>query len=461
MTFSPELAEIRFGCGLSPDLAPNGSIRDVLHRLSGPDHMVKAFPIDNFDEFWPLLVASNNLRRERRLAQGTDAYDALNRQFKSTRKQAQSKRIRWFGQIILRHSQTRDGLRERLALFWGDHFTARGKGGLQRLMGAPYVESAVRPFVTGKFSDLLIAAVTHPLMLHYLDQDKSIGPGSKIAQKSDRPKGLNENLAREVMELHTLGVGGPYTQQDVRQLAELFTGLSVSQKTGFQFRPNMAEPGSETVLGRDYGGDPAQLGPIYQVLRDLAVHPATANHIAYKLAVHFVADSPDPTLVKHIAARFLDTGGDLTRVYAAMLEHPAAWTNELRNVKPPMDFVASACRALAVHPERLKRSTPKTLASGLIRPLAMMGQPWERPNGPDGWPEDDAAWITPQGLAARIRWAMLAPQRLVNRLPPPQQFVETSLGQFADKRVRFAARAAETQAEAIGLVLSSPAFQRR
>ncbi|PCJ08254.1 MAG: hypothetical protein COB16_07935 [Rhodobacteraceae bacterium] len=459
--FLPALAEIRFGCGLSPDLPTKDSVEAILQKLDGPDHMAAAYPIDDFNSLWPHLFAFKSLRRKRRKARGTEAYEELNDQFKSMRKKSRFTRVRWFGQVILRHSQTEDGFRERLALFWGDHFTAQGKGGLLQLMGAPYVETAIRPYVSGRFGDLLISAVTHPLMLHYLDQSASIGPGSPMAQKSRRSKGLNENLAREVMELHTLGVGGPYSQKDVRQLAELFTGLSYNAKNGFQFRPNQAEPGKETVLGTQYGGDPARLEPIHAVLHDLAEHPATADHIARKLVVHFVEDNPDPALIEHVAARFRDTKGDLAQVYAALLEHPAAWQPELRNVKPPLDFVASACRALAVHPEKLKRSAPKTLAKGLMTPLIMMGQRWEHPNGPDGWPEQDAAWITPQGLAARIRWAMLAPQQLVTRLPPPEQFVETSLGEFADGRVRFAARAAETQSEAIGLVLSSPAFQRR
>jgi len=459
--FSPELADIRFGCGLSPDLRPTVSVGAMGQKLAGLDHMASAYPIDGFDSQLPKVVELFTLGRARRKARGTASYDALNDQFKSYRKEARLARTRWFGQIMLRHSRTEDGMRERLASFWGDHFTAQGKSGLFKLLGSPYVETAIRPHVTGHFGDLLISAVTHPLMLQYLDQNRSVGPHSRRAMKASKPMGLNENLAREVMELHTLGVGGPYSQQDVRQLAELFTGLHFRAKGGFQFRPNLAEPGSETVLGHHYGGDPARLEPILAVLRDLAVHPATASHIARKLVVHFVSDHPDPGLVEHVAARFRETGGDLAQVYAALLEHPAAWVPELRNVKPPLDFVASACRALALRQVDLSNMSPKKIGKILITPLAMMGQTWERPNGPDGWPEQDAAWITPQGLAARMRWAMLAPQQLVHPLPAPPHFAKTSLGQFADGRVQFAARAAETQSEAIGLVLSSPAFQRR
>ncbi|TLP67280.1 DUF1800 domain-containing protein [Parasedimentitalea maritima] len=461
MAFTPELAEIRFGCGLSPILPAKNSAEEILQHLAGPDHMAVAHPIDSSDSLLPYLSELNALRRKRRKAQGTDAYEALNKTYKAMRKYERATWTRWFSQVILRHSQTNDGFRERLALFWADHFTALGKGGLRRQMNAPYVETAIRPHLTGRFAELLISAVTHPLMLSYLDQNRSVGPGSRAAHRTRKPKGLNENLAREVLELHTLGVDGPYSQQDVRQLAELFTGLSSNLKKGFLFRPDMAEPGYETILGKQYGGDPARLTQIYAVLQDLAVHPATADHVARKLVVHFVEDTPDPELVDHVAARFRDTGGDLGQVYAALLEHPAAWVPELRNVKPPLDFVASACRALAVYPEKLQGTSPQNVVRKLIKPMTMMGQKWEHPLGPDGWPEEDDAWITPQSLAARIRWAMLAPQRLVDRLPIPETFAMTSLGPFATGPVLFAAGAAETHSEAIGLVLSSPAFQRR
>jgi uncharacterized protein (DUF1800 family) len=308
--------------------------------------------------------------------------------------------------------------------------------------------------------------VTHPLMLHFLDQMQSVGPGSRAARKARekgraRQPGLNENLAREVLELHTLGVGGPYGQDDVRQLAELFTGLSFTPGEGFVFRPRQAEPGAETVLGRSYGGNPATLESIHAALEDIAAHPATARHVAWKLAVHFVADDPDPALVDHVAARYLASDGDLMAVYAALLEHPAAWDPRLANVKPPADFIASTCRALAVAPDRLGEKRLKLIRRVLLGPMAVMGQPWQKPGGPDGWPEEDGDWITPQGLAARMRWAMAAPALLRPDLPDPRAFVTTALGPFAGEPVQFAAKAAETREEAIGLVLSAPAFQRR
>lgn len=459
--FQPDLAEIRFGCGLSPVVTPPESVAAMLAGLGGPDHMAERFPIETMDGFRQRMLAAGEIRKRMKQARGTPEFEAIRKEYRVLNKIARQDMLTWLGQGLLRRSHTASGFRERLAFFWGDHFTAQGKRGLARRATSPHVEAAIRPHLTGRFADLLVAGVTSPLMLDYLDQVRSVGPASARAIKSGGKMGLNENLAREVLELHTLGVDGPYTQEDVRQLAELFTGLSFQPQVGFKFRKDFAEPGAETVLGRSYGGDPARLEHIRAVLEDLAAHPATAAHICRKLAVHFVADAPDPDLVAHMTGRYRATGGELAEVYAAMLEHPAAWEPALRNVKLPVDFVGSTCRALAVDPSRVAGMTEQDWRRLIVGPMALMGQVWQKPAGPDGWPEADAAWITPQGLAARMRWAMAAPARLVEALPDPRDFVRTALGSYAEAPVVFAAGAAETRAEAIGLVLSSPAFQRR
>ena len=458
MPFSPELAEIRFGCGLSPAIAAPSDPQALLQGLSGPDTMARRFAIEGFDPIRARMAELSRLRRKYRdAADKTGLRDGVKMIRQATRKEA----VNWYTQTLLRWVNTPNGFRERLVAFWADHFTAKGKTLVLRYAGAAYVEEAIRPNISGSFADLLISTTTHPLMLHFLDQANSVGPASRVASAKKRLKGLNENLAREVMELHTLGVDGPYTQDDVRQLAELFTGLSVSRKSGFAFRPKYAEPGPETVLGRTYGGDPARLEPVLQSLRDLAAHPATARHIAQKLAVHFVSDAPDPGLVQHLEGRFNDTGGDLLAVSSALVEHPSSWEEKLSNVKPPADFIASACRALVPDMDRLDELTPRVVGRLFAGPLEMMGQPWMQPNGPDGWAEDDAAWITPQGVSTRLRWALSVPQNLRRDLPDPRQFVTASLGPFAPPSVHFAANAAESKSDAIGLVLASPAFQRR
>ncbi|MHA6264982.1 DUF1800 domain-containing protein [Arenibacterium sp. CAU 1754] len=458
MTFSPELADIRFGCGLSPDAAPPASPEAMLQGLTGPDRMAQLYPIDTFTTFRATLVEGSRLRKKSK----TDKSNTdLREQIKRHNRQAVATSQTWFANTLLRWSQTDTALRERLVAFWADHFTAKGKMAVMAVTPAAYVEEAIRPNITGTFADLLVATTTHPLMLHFLDQNTSVGPGSKAAERNRKLKGLNENLAREVLELHTLGVDGPYTQQDVRQLAELFTGLTYTVKSGFQFRQAFSEPGSETVMGKTYGGDPAKLRHVVQALRDLAVHPATARHVARKLAVHFVADTPDPDLVAHVANRFQETGGDLMAVYGALLEHPAAWAEPRSNIKPPVDFIASSLRALRVGPAAMGALDQRGLRRGLLVPLRVMGQTWQRPNGPDGWAEEDAAWITPQGISARLRWGMSVPQLLIADLPDPRIFVTQALGPYADAAVEFAASAAESKAEAIGLVLAAPAFQRR
>jgi len=327
------------------------------------------------------------------------------------------------------------------------------------------VANAIRPYVGGRFEDLLISAVLHPQMLHFLDQNSSVGPNSQFAKRK-RPKkelGLNENLAREILELHTLGVGGDYAQKDVRQLAELLTGVTTVQTEGTAYMPQRAEPGAETVLGKDYGGRRARMSDVHDVLRDLARHPDTARHIARKLAVHFVSETPDEDMLVAMGARYLETDGDLTEVVAAMLRHPAAWAPvgaEVGNFKQPELFVCSAMRALAVPQKRFREVKSNQLERVLGTPLRTMGQPWRRPFGPDGFEEADGHWLTAQGMAARLQWALGVPTAVLNELPDPRIFVETTLGEHAPASVRFAAEAAENRREGIALVLMSPAFQR-
>lgn len=458
VTFDPILAEIRFGCGLSPVVAGPKSIGDMIAQARGADHMATRYPIDSYDIFAERVAAASRYRGIMRKKSGTQAADDARAARQIVRRDAHDAQYRWFWQTMQRRIWTQDGLRERLSYFWADHFTARGKGGILKRANAPYVEDAIRPHIMGRFSDMLRAVITQPLMLHYLDQQRSVGPNSlKAVRKGNR--GLNENLARELLELHTLGVDGPYGQSDVRELAELLTGLTFSRKGDFSFRKKLSEPGLETVLGVRYGGDPAELSHIYKLLDDLSVHPATARHIAGKLAVHFVGDAPDTELIAALEARYLATRGDLGEVIGALLAHPAAWNDAGGNVKPPVDYVGSALRALAVPSGAIGENT-KQISAVLLAPMVLMGQSWEAPLGPDGWPENDAEWITPQRFAARLDWAMSAPGVLRPDLPDPREFVETALGGRAPSAVLFAANGAEDRRVGVGIVLASPAFQR-
>ena len=318
------------------------------------------------------------------------------------------------------------------------------------------IETAIRPHLAGRFADMLSAVATHPAMLIYLDQAQSVGPTSLAGRI--RGRGLNENLAREILELHTLGVGAAYTQADVRSFAELLTGLSVDEQ-GFRFRPGIAEPGPITVLGRSYGGGRKRLEDILAALEDLAAHPDTARHLARKLVVHFIGGVPDRDHVGAVAEAYASRGL-LADAYAALLDHPAAWAGPLNKAKPPFDFIVSALRALGMRGRQVRDLNRREFRRGLIGPMMLMGQRPFAPPGPDGWPEAPEAWITAAGLAARIRWARAIADR-PEAAREPVSFLETALGDAADPVLRSAVAGAETRAEGVALVLASPAFNRR
>lgn len=446
------LALMRFGFGPGPGHPPPADAMALLDALDGLDTAAARFPVTAFAEHLETARAYADAARARREGDraGVEAQRRLNRARHAVLQ-------RDLVHSLARAAHGGGDLRERLVLFWANHFTAIGRTPRFRATVPAYLDDAIRPNLGGDFATLLRAAILHPVMLQYLDQARSAGPASRMGQQPGR--GLNENLARELLELHTLGADGAYGQEDVEGLARLLTGLGFDLTRGFRFRPGMAEPGRITVLGRSYGGRRPQLEDIEVALDDLARHPDTARHIARKLAVHFIADDPDPGLVAHVAAAFRDSGGALRPVYAALMEHPAAWAQAPAKIKPPFDFMASALRALGLAPERLV-PRPALIVQHFTAPLRQMGQPFQQPPSPAGWPEAGDQWISPPGLAARIGWALTSPGEL-GELPDPRSLVETALAEAAGPDLRFAAAAAETRTEGVGLVLASPAFNRR
>ncbi len=457
MTFNPETAAIRFGTGLSPHIAPPVSVDKMLAGLTGPDDMAARFPIDGFKQIEAVMEDIRRLNRSRREA--PEKAQDIKQQIRDLRKQARRQQADWLRSTIARGVFSEDGLRERLVRFWADHFTVKGKKSVMRHAVATYVEDAIRPNITGKFSGLLKAAIFHPMMLFYLDQVNSVGPKS-VAAVRNSGRGVNENLAREVLELHTLGVDGAYTQKDISELAKLFAGMTYRRKGGFTYAPKMAEPGPETVLGKPYGGYIQDLFHITDFLDDLAVHPDTAHHLARKLVVHFVSDAPDSALVDHVAAAYQDSGGDLMVMYRAMLTHDAAWAVPAVKIKQPVDFVISSLRALGVKEASITALNWKKMRTLVIAPMGLMGQMWENPVGPDGWAEEAEHWITPQGLAARIQWAMTVPALLRPDLPEPAALATTALGTRVGDTLRQAVASVGEKSDGVGLILASPEFQR-
>ncbi|MBL8561335.1 MAG: DUF1800 domain-containing protein [Gemmobacter sp.] len=457
MTDPVPLAAFRFGHGLP---LPAGAPTDpeaMLAQLAGPDPGLALFPGPTPAEVQAQFARSMEARL---VARKTPRKSPERKAYNGVLREVEDQLELFLRLQIARGLDSPDGLRERLVRFWADHFSALPRLRDQRAILVSRIDHAIRPHVTGRFADLLMAVELHPGLLLGLDQVASVGPNSPAGQR--KGQGLNENLAREMIELHTMGVGAGYRQDDVRQLAELLTGLDVTIAEGAVFVPRKAEPGSETVLGQIYG--PEGLGPIRAVMTDLARRPETARHLARKLVVHFLSDTPDEALVARMAEAYLAADTALLPMIRVLLNAPAAWEPSLQKARQPFDFMVAALRGLGVDGAAVLRMGGKPFRRMIREPMQLMGQDWENPRGPDGWPEAASAWITPQGLAARITWAMEVPGRLIEAgaMPEPAAFAARVLGDMAGQGdlALWAARS-ESPREGLGLVLASPAFNRR
>lgn len=445
------VAAIRWGYGFRPGEAGPDGPEALLAELDAPDAGALPFvpPVTE-------MLGGVRSRRDARQAERTESPEAgamlaeANARVRALRDPLMANRIR--APVL-----SPQGFRERLVSFWADHFTTIAKGPQLGLLVPHHIEAVIRPNIDGHFGDLLVAAELHPAMLVFLNQTESVGPDSRAAREG--AKGLNENLAREILELHTLGVGGPYGQADVRALAELLTGYSVSLEEGTIFRAGRAQPGAETVLGRSYGGTRPGAGDAVRFLEDVAVHPATAQHLARKLCVHFVRDDPDEDHVAAVRRAWLASGGELRAVYAALLGHPAAWEPVFRKARQPFDFLVAMLRALGAGGEGPLADLGE-VTKRAERQLARMGQKLLEPTGPDGWPEEEGAWITPQGIAARVEVVKDYARMYEARLDP-RAFVEAALRDAATEPLLFAVSAAEQKWEGLALALLSPEFNRR
>ena len=286
-------------------------------------------------------------------------------------------------------------LEELLADFWANHFSVFKGKGQTRLYIAHYDREVIRPHAMGKFRDLLGAVAKSPAMLFYLDNARS------VAERPGRPRGLNENYARELLELHTLGVDGGYTQQDVREVARAFTGWTIEPREGeFVFRPAAHDREAKTVLGKQLRANRG-IEDGEEVLDLVARHPATARHVARKLVMRFVSDSPPPALVARAAATFTRTDGDLREVVRTIVSSDEFWSRDAwrAKVKTPFELVASTYRALGAVPDSTPRAT-------LL--VARLGQPIYGRQTPDGWPDSGEEWMNAGAILARINFGLLA-----------------------------------------------------
>ncbi|HEY2752711.1 MAG TPA: DUF1800 family protein [Phenylobacterium sp.] len=366
---------------------------------------------------------------------------------------------------------TEAAFRERWALFWANHFTVSATKAITGTVVGPFEEEAIRPNVFGRFVDLLGAAETHPAMLTYLDQIQSIGPDSQAAEfmKRGGPRGvggrlqpaalrrtvgLNENLAREILELHTVGVNGGYTQADVTEFARAMTGISIGGPRDPDygvavFREAAHEPGERAVMGIRYDqGGRAQASAI---LTDLAAKPQTAHFICTKIARHFVADEPPPALVARLQAAWTASRGDLAKVAEALVSAPEAWSPKPEKFKTPYEFVVSSYRAAGAEPTGFDKLAPI---------LTSLGQkPFSAPS-PKGWAEDAQSWAAPDAIVKRMQFAQgFAAVAVDGR--DPKALAADALGERLSPETAKAIARAESRAEGFALLLMSPEFQRR
>jgi uncharacterized protein (DUF1800 family) len=365
---------------------------------------------------------------------------------------------------------------ERLVAFWSNHLcVSAGAKVLVAPLAGSYEREAIRPHVLGRFEDMVLASAKHPAMLVYLDNFQSIGPNSPGAQRGRGRRGLNENYARELLELHTLGVDGGYTQDDVQALATILTGWTVDGIAGRAAIPNMAggrrgraaqianadgpirfafeellhEPGTKTVLGQRYA--PAGVVEGEQALRALCRHPSTARFIAMKLVAHFVSDAPPAAAVERVARVFRASDGDLRAVAGALVELPEAWSESARKFRTPQDWIVAVLRAF----------NARDVDDMLLPVLRQLRHPLWAPQAPKGFGDTTGEWADPDSLLNRAELARTVGRRVEAAAVDPLLLLDVIDVAANDPLPRYLADGAIPADERVALALAGPAFQWR
>lgn len=463
-----EIAVLRFGLGARPgDLAnAQDPKRWLKSQLNGPVALASQVKLASSAEIFAAYLAARQERDEmRRDAAGSDLKPAFN-----PVKEAYQPHYR--AQVLARAQSaatTDTPFAERLVHFWSNHFAISSDKGVVYGLAGTLENEAIRPHVNGRFYDMLLAVEQHPAMIQFLDNQASTGKDSLAATYGkrpffslrDKPKrelGINENLAREILELHTLGVDGGYTQKDVTTFAQVITGWSVGGGKGrfgggepgkFFFRDGLHEPGAKTLLGKTYHESGVRQGEA--VLYDLSRHSATARFLATKLCRHFVADEPPARLVEKLAKAYLRSGGDLPTLYQALIDSPEAWNAKQVKYKTPEDLVFSTFRALNASPQGPEE---------VLKSFELLGQRQYTPGSPAGWPDTAKNWDGSDALMHRVLFASRVAGKY-ERGADPLSVAELSLGGYASDETMTALRRAASPAQGLALLLMSPEFQRR
>lgn len=353
---------------------------------------------------------------------------------------------------IKHNIETTAPFQARLLDFFSNHFSV-SYSNLPMIALAPTLEhEAIGPHLVGQFEDMLIAVEQHPAMLVYLNNEYSVGPNSRFVRKRKKQhRGLNENLAREILELHTLGVNAGYTQNDVTELAKGITGWTVSsikrgEDAGFTFRQATHEPGKRMILNKTYAQSGIDQGT--SILTDLARHPKTADHVCSKLAQHFIADVPPENVVTAMRAKWVESNGNLKQILITMLEHQESWSEQQVKLKSPRDLVISACRACNV----------RKIRPDAFRTLMVLGQTPFGAGSPAGFADNQQAWSGPRSMMSRIEWAEHFSGAVKAN---PQDIASNALGPTLRPQTLEQMHRAESKRQALAIMLMSPEFQMR
>ncbi len=371
----------------------------------------------------------------------------------------------WFHEIRMRDylgTISRTPFLERLTRFWTNHFAIEAADATTGLVGA-FERDVCRRHLTGKFSNLLIASTLHPAMLVYLDNEASIG---KDAPWGDGINTSNENLGRELMELHTLGVNGGYTQDDVAEMGDALSGHSVGmpweipygvEPGRYRFKPYFHQPGSRTILNKTYAEDNDGPGQMIAILNDLARHPSTIDHVCRKMIEHFISDTPPPALLQAMKTAWADNDGLLLAVYHAMIDHPLSWDINRDKLKSPVDYIVSAARRLG--PDLIFDTADAAAPYYLYILWQDMGHFPLSAFSPEGWSDENLYWAKPAAMMTRMQWA----HQIAARVPSvdPLIFLQDSVGNLLSTTTITEVSNAADARQGMTLALMSPEFQRR
>jgi uncharacterized protein (DUF1800 family) len=394
------------------------------------------------------------------------SYGVACREAESGFERAEALRRREIDARIGKHMAVEIGFVERLVVFWSNHFSMSvNKSGAVRGTIGQLERDVIRRHALGRFSDMLVGVIRHPAMLSFLDNADSIGPNSQIGQ--DWGAGFNENLARELLELHTVGSGGGYTEGDVANFARILTGWSYVRgweadggwnggtprnRGRFIFRADWHEPGAIAMMGKTYPA--AGLKQALAVLDDLARSPKTAEHIAFKLVRHFIADEPTPELVEPLKRAYLRTGGNLKAVALTLLRLPEAWSTPLDKIRTPYELAVAQFRAFG-------KRYPDDEFWAFSEPLRALHQMmWECPS-PEGWSDDTWHWINPDGMTIRLDTAQLAAWVYGEGSGSPAKLADGLFRKALSRESRERIANAGDRNGGLTILFSSPEFQRR